>query len=218
MEKDLRAIDRQSDALILNDFQNDFLKHGSLEIPDAEEIFARLLLTLKLFHPQNVFFFLHIHGLHRFKEAEDARHCVVSNKIITQNGVVRQQSRCGGISWGAELEKRFWQYRMEQEQSGISNVFHKMRCPLIGDQFSVMQVCELDKALLRRGIRRIFFTGLNFETCIRNEVNFLLHRKQMRAIILKDLVRSRHLDAGEFILRELSVSGAISAESLSFMR
>lgn len=218
MEGDLRVIDKQRDALILNDFQNDFSRTGSLAIPDAEGILPRLLFMLKSFHQHNVFFFLHVHGLHRFEGMSDVRHCVVSNKIITQSGAVREQSRCGGVSWGAELEQSLWRYRMEQEQSGIHNVFHKMKCPLLGNQFSVMHICELDKALIRRGIQRVFFAGLNFEVCIRNEIDFLLHRKQLRPVILKDLVRSRHPNAGESIMKELSIHGAISAESLSFMK
>jgi|GEM_PF-3347342 len=219
MKGDLRAIDKRRDVLILNDLQNDFFGSGSLAIPDAEGILPRLHLILSLFHPYNVLFFLHIHGLHRFEGMLDARHCVVSNRIAILEGASRRQSVSGGVSWGAELERSVLKRRAQQEHLGIqNNVFHKMKCPLVGEQFSVMHICELDKALIRRGIERVFFMGLNFETCIKNEIDFLLHRKELRPVVFKDLVRSRHPNTGDFILKELTIRGAISAESLSFMR
>ncbi len=186
------AIDRHFDALVVNDFQKDFLSgNGNFAQPKIEIMSDRLVKILPLFTLSKVYFLIHRHETDLFKDYSNLRHCIIFPKIKFINPKNKGISEVG-ISEGCEFENNLSSYLLKEEIFKGNSIkrFFKLQCPLLGSQFSVLQVCKIDEHLLKNNIRRIFFTGLNFNPCIINEIAYLGFKNNFEIFVIDDLINS----------------------------
>src|SRR3989344_2827878 len=170
----------KTDLLIVNDLQKSFLQYGELENSRAEEITPGIKSLLYYFPPKNVYLFYHYHPLEKFQDLK-TRHSVIYKKIdfvvMEGNEVVKRDISEEGKSIGAELEPGLEKYRKHQLEISVRSSFIKCQCPLLGENFSVIQYLKLSDVFKKNGIKRIFFCGLNLDPCIKNEIDYLLDKK-----------------------------------------
>jgi len=179
-------IDNRLDVLIVNDLQKDFLE--SFPHPEPEIISKKIVSILHFFHLNNIYFFLHAHNIEIFKDCPNLRHGIVFPKIVLQNSENKNISQLG-ISEGFEFDENLYAYLKKEVLKGNSfKIFHKMKCPILGVQFSVLNACNIDEHLLKNKARRIFFSGFNLSPCIMNEIFYLSHKDNFEIFIIKDLV------------------------------
>jgi nicotinamidase/pyrazinamidase len=151
------------DALLITDVQKDFLPGGSLEIPESDKIIPvinnllhkfNLIIAIKDWHPANHGSFASNHKDHQ------------PGDIIDLEGLeqILWPDHCVQGSPGAELSPRL-------NQSVIQKVFFKGTDPKI-DSYSAFfdnghrKHTELHNYLQKKGVTRLFVTGLAADFCV----------------------------------------------------
>jgi nicotinamidase-related amidase len=212
-------IDRMRDVLVLNDLQKDFLDSGIFTPEAKKEYLVKARAATTLFHLSYVYFFTHFHRLSLFKKDEaDLRHCVMFDPIaFVEDGVPTRSFQ--GISIGAELEDTFQVFNYYQRRAGSGNLFRKFQCPLLGANFSIFQICELAKLLIEGGrVRRLFFAGLHFDDCVKNELDYLSGLGKFELFVLKDLIKSTDLVKEESLIKRMQAQGITFLQSSQLSR
>lgn len=219
MEPQKVPIDKRRDILVLCDLQKDFLDSGIFTPEAKKDYLVKMRAAASHFYLTHVYFLAHSHRLSIFKSGEEEiKHCVVFDPItfVEINGPVRSLI---GMSVGAELEDSFQLVNYHQRRISSRNLFYKLHCPLLGAGFSVFQICELAKFLSGGGmVRRLFFAGLHFDICIKNELDYLSGLGKFELFVLKDLIRSTDPVKEESLIKRMQAQGITFLQSSQLTR
>ena len=208
----MNPINPGTDLIICNDLQNDFCRLGNLPITGAEEIIPRLLPILDLFPPEKIYLSIHKHAPGQFRKNPDLRHAISYPPIIemaSEENPHEGEKTLSGVSFGITYEDTFYKYLAGRMAAGENfDGYTKSHCPLVGQNLSMIQNLKLDAEFFQKGIRRIFFAGLNLDPCIKNEAYYLLREKKFEIIILEDLARSYNPGDHYLTMSKLKAAGA----------
>lgn len=155
----------KTSALLIIDMQNDFMKNGSLEVPDANQLIKPInelmelnwgtIIASKDWHPSNHISF-----------ASNHKNYTVFQEIILKNGQKQTlwPNHCVQNTKGAEIHK-------ELNYSKINNIVLKGENPNV-DSYSAFfdnnheVKTNLDSLLKENSITDIYLVGLAAEFCV----------------------------------------------------
>ncbi|MBU6142125.1 isochorismatase family protein [Patescibacteria group bacterium] len=215
MHQRVEEFDRERDALVINDMQNDFLSRGRQPTLGTEKFSPYLAgLARRYFKLENVFFFAHKHHLTLFPDQTSTavlKHAIATNPVRLPDGFFYEvpAGHYELFSDGYLPELPLAEVYRQQLLSQIFwSWYDRESCPLLGAQFSIFQKYQLDMLMEEMGVRRIFFAGLHLEYCIMDEIAYLLTKGVIRDIvILEDLVRPWHPSESQEAKRRLESMG-----------
>lgn len=156
-----------SDAFIMTDIQNDFCPGGALAVPEGDTIIQPVNSTARLFST-----------VVATQDWHPSDHC----SFKQQGGP--WPPHCIQNTWGSELhplvDKKRIGFRIRKAQ-------HRDR-----DAYSGFQETPLEEELKKRGVKRLFFSGLATDYCVKRTALDAIKRGFV-AIVLTDLVRAINL-------------------------
>jgi nicotinamidase/pyrazinamidase len=184
------------DALLITDFQNDFIPGGALPVAGGDKIAGpinalldrfELVIATRDWHPAD-------HGSFVGVEVDPARWRGADPPSIWP-------VHCVAGTPGAEL------YR-ELEQAKVDLVIDKGQDPN-SQGYSAFQDTRLGDLLRERGVDRLFVTGLATDYCVKNTV-LDARREGFDVTVVEDAVRGVEVEPGdsERALEEMEEAGA----------
>lgn len=195
-------------ALLVIDMQNDFLKGGSLEVPNGNEIINKinklmesnnfdLIVATKDWHPQNHKSF----AINNNKNIGD---------IIDLNGTSQFMwpTHCVKGSFGAEIHKDIRSELLDFVWSKGSNIeIDSYSAFFENDQKTPTGLGDFFKS---KGVSEVFVVGLALDYCVKFTA-LDSHRLGFKTTVLKDLTKAVNINAndGEKACKELTNIGVL---------
>ena len=180
-----------TDALIVVDVQNDFCCGGALAVPFAEQVIRPINSIQKLFD-----------HLVFSRDWHPDDHCSFSDTPQFQDG--SWPGHCISDTPGAEFHGDL---RVPVDAVIVSKASDPER-----DAYSAFDGTGLAAELRRRGVQRVFVTGLALDYCVRATLLDAL-KEGLQAVLLKDAVRPVSPERTEEIQAELERAGATLSRS-----
>lgn len=180
-----------TDALMVVDVQNDFCSGGALAVRSAEGV-IRPINSIQKFFDHIVF----------SRDWHPDGHCSFSDKPEFRDG--SWPGHCIEDTPGAEFHGDL--------RVPVDAVIVSKGTDPASEAYSAFDRTGLADELRRRGVQRVFVTGLALDYCVRATTLDAL-KEGLQAVLVKDAVRAVNPDLTDEILNALAEAGATITRS-----
>ena len=180
---------RKGDALLVVDIQHDFLPGGSLAVNEADQVIPVLNACIRLFREKHLPVLAcrdwhpPDHSSFRENGGPWPPHCIAGTHGAEFSGLLELPNDTPVFSKGTIREK---------------------------EAYSAFDGTELDAALKKMGIDRLFIGGLTTDYCVKNSV-LDAKRRGYESVVLLDATKAVNLspDDGKNALESMKTAGAM---------